>query len=1607
MNAVAPMLDEFEYSAENLFSDQDWQDIIDRVLYVNLDTAGCDMIDIILRQIENALLHKSTDKHVQNMFERKPGQHANFETLQPELKRLYRWQSNDQAGFSNRQKIDGIWQINLWGNEMWLFVEIDGEDKHKQPRVTAKKMWQDVVAGRLNTDQTSVATMRVNLDCVKDKGDVFGAKNVDEQFVYTCIKEIVYSCTHVIVEWIIYNCRERKQRNFKLSSNLQKIIGFDNKTQYDMHFFVGEFYMNVPPVMANAANYPLDKKATLAEQAVMVRSRATRVDCSGTNYARQRNHFKKKDVTFTDKNYRDCTSFNSKVEGRFYVENCLKLQCTCQLRKGQLSKRNGALINYIFVPRVDRQQCHKAVTNVWNKIQDKRTQTGVQLNEQQIQVIVDSEFKGIQGMWYLQDIYDFIDVIKAQWGDYCLHYLKPIFDGGFDPNPNRSTNGQRGANTPVKSIHAQDYLDPRQQDATNTLFNPIEQFFPDVWDSNKKITVQPNNNQYQDICYMVYDYIIEPWMAALENMYHSLIAETLWHITTQGRQGYINNFNKIISRFRRMHFRNQLGIQSRRNLDHAQPISKTGNLRDRLFREFDPQDDVRKRGPGDPDPIKETLDQKLQEYLNENFKADINLVFCRMVQCTNKLALHQLATTYVNGNARIDDILQSFSIGSQSEIMFMLKTIAGDVKIMLNTADLTNTFDDVDPSTNSWRDTDNLKLLLIKYEYPPDAGTVDCIDLSLLFKYKTTQTTEDETFPLQDDQTSLVLTLQQLACMVHKHRFYTQIDFFNGRFKNDEAVHNRNPTTATILNFISDPNLPQRTTEWINSFQNTPPHPEEKWDATLFQDSILRTMRNLLTRQNECATEILWDPKPEDDAKRNPRTIREAFSLKSDNIDAYWLPFVFYTKMHHVAQAAVVSTIDPTDDTNRQRGIWLLQQEPLMADGADIPSVDGCAFWYTLDEPNTENEVRLSEDIVRGYMYYQCLRSFILNVDFDQTALHVTVTDMQDKYMDSIDHLIDEKVLPGPVKTACTDILNATPKGVLWGDKLNYTQQPNQARQCEGQPFWQMKPYSKRTVTDKENEQYFKDKLPRFITLLQLHLGAVMGNLEAVMKTHMLDKIFNDRYNMTRDSEYNLASIFQLGFLKTLDDNRCFLPCDLETGWKPDVLREISLYRRAQDSSRSSIQYQQRSRTVLLPQEPTVQLCSHYVCLRDYGMLRQNKFRQRIWRNRERSSDGFLYVPIRETKQDITDTDHWQRVVVFFPNDQATINNIMTKSGVMVRACIIQRIRQENTRTKTQLIHPIDFFLTDYEPTSKDLGTVRAWLLGDDAYKVQEWSEKCTSYYLDNGMPSKLERDNFAAMANAQDGKTQTTPNDMQTTTEKHNTQIYLYTKPETKDKSSVMTEDQDMWQNVVKWAGFSRQNKLEDLKSGLYWDAYDDIEKRRNTFINRFFDPDSNLNKDHYQNRICPHAEPGHKCPTITKWKQDHPGMLPEVDDAFKDMTVCQYFWQHPKTCTEATTGTHRRTFNWTTRQQQDSTTENSWGMSWKWKYMSITLLQNFMSRFACHAGVWYQITNMMQYCTAPDTPSIHFPATLQNMWLTPEAKEFMKDFTKNAILIDLLPNT
>ena len=98
MSTATPVINSEDLSVEQIFTDEDWQDILDRILYINLDTAGVDMVDIILRQIENALRRKDDDDGVQNIFTRLAASNGKFGKIIPELENLYQFESTDQAG---------------------------------------------------------------------------------------------------------------------------------------------------------------------------------------------------------------------------------------------------------------------------------------------------------------------------------------------------------------------------------------------------------------------------------------------------------------------------------------------------------------------------------------------------------------------------------------------------------------------------------------------------------------------------------------------------------------------------------------------------------------------------------------------------------------------------------------------------------------------------------------------------------------------------------------------------------------------------------------------------------------------------------------------------------------------------------------------------------------------------------------------------------------------------------------------------------------------------------------------------------------------------------------------------------------------------------------------------------------------------------------------------------------------------------------------------------------------------------------------------------------------------------------------------------------------
>ena len=317
---------------------------------------------------------------------------------------------------------------------------------------------------------------------------------------------------------------------------------------------------------------------------------------NGDDAARERNQFQvsKMKKPFTEKFIRDCSSFEHRLNGEFFQHPaCLKMSCDCQLRKGLITT-HGANVHYVFVPRVNQQEIDKAIDDINQMVITGTTQQVTVVvnggNVRRNRLITDNDIQSrilpimqkVKGMWYLQDIYDFLTKIHSRWGDNWLVLLRPIFDVGNDVNPDKrdDANVVGGANpqTPPKSVHDVDYWG-------NTLRpTPLQEkrrkyFWPATFMQSKTVkwgrgNPQQTNGNTREY-FLVYDYIIEPWMAAMLNMHQAIINNTKWHCSPAT---HINEFNKKITKFKRMYFRHQLGLQNRASLRTIQPMVNGGNL---------------------------------------------------------------------------------------------------------------------------------------------------------------------------------------------------------------------------------------------------------------------------------------------------------------------------------------------------------------------------------------------------------------------------------------------------------------------------------------------------------------------------------------------------------------------------------------------------------------------------------------------------------------------------------------------------------------------------------------------------------------------------------------------------------------------------------------------------------------------------------------------------------------------------------------------------------------------------------------------------------------------------------------------------------------------
>lgn len=604
-----------------IISQIDKVDLMQKLLTMALDEFGVEVMDKVLV----AITYHLNSKQVSAKHLRLSKQSQNIYTI-PEfhsIRNMWPWGHTDQTGYSNIQKPDATYKLTVNDNVMFLFAEIDGTNKDKEPQRTAQKLWQDVTFGRVRDNKMSVATVRMNLMSMRrdnssvenTEASLSGARKAPLRTseVYKWMVEIIQSCVYVVAHWIGHNCRAEQ----KASSPWSKTVSVDYRHVYDMHFFVGAFQTNFSSFCSSGNPIPenkrLDATNALTKQQVL--------DPDGI----LRTIAKRNVKAASDSKYRPTAPHEDIIkdlgqDGVTWDDVCLMIHTPTLVHHGEIDTQ-GAPIHYMFVQRVLQKEIDTAV------VRASSANT----------TAITSFFAKIEGMWYLQDMIHFLRRAQSQWGENFDEKLKYVLDG----------NGKQKAVPQALKIYLPD------------SWNNVEEDFGGA-------------KAYQR--FNVYDSILAPFVAEQENMYHSLI-DGLSEKPEPSTE-YINNMKDILNKMKEKFNRHQINPPSRKQEMH-QKLVPGSNLKTRIVMDY--------ASPAAQESY--PLDPQLVITLTD-FNSDYMECFCRMVQCCTYLSLHQLAENYLQGLQvqEVDRFLSAFSVGVQSEIRYMLRTIGSQhAKIMSNT----------------------------------------------------------------------------------------------------------------------------------------------------------------------------------------------------------------------------------------------------------------------------------------------------------------------------------------------------------------------------------------------------------------------------------------------------------------------------------------------------------------------------------------------------------------------------------------------------------------------------------------------------------------------------------------------------------------------------------------------------------------------------------------------------------------------------------------------------------------------------------------------------------------------------------------------------------
>tara|TARA_B100001758_G_scaffold205853_1_gene186299 strand:- start:1469 stop:6016 length:4548 start_codon:yes stop_codon:yes gene_type:complete len=1081
------------------------EEVVNELLRRDMTTNGLSMMELVMKNVTIFFRKGGYDIHYEKLMS-EPKSIADIEAF-AEVADLWRWKSVDQACFSNDQIPGQVYRILFEGVTMYLFVEIDTDDPNTQPQTTAMKLWQDVTFGRVNNERegVSVATIRVNMGTAKK--DQFPAYYASDDVnrnlmypgqIYTWVLDLARASVYTVGNFIVHNFSEDEKKKRKHQSAWTKVIGSsDAKNVYDLHFLIGDYEGKFPSRCFTGRPIPPTKTIDEVEARLNKVLGSINVQPGGQPSRNYMEHTPD-DEEIQKQSYRPICRHNNKLQlpvgpaGRpnpVDRDKCLQFEMYTDVHVGK-TENYGATLNYFFVRRVNWGDIEAAVLKVGQIYRgyDTRIQNAANPAAQAALIfdrreeIITVFKRKVRGAWYLQDMQHFLTFAKEEWQGLLF---EDIIDVLFDSD--------NVIQTLLQNLIGIDYI-------------------PDTWhkiqedDSATNIPPQAPPGPYtrKELNFWVYDQILEPFVAEMENIYHRIIynevGQELRFPTDE--QTHWLDMNARLLQLKEEYESNQLMVRTRENNGITQELPakfKKMNLRDCLLLAIKEKSKVK-------------LEPDLERYLAK-YKSEYMAVFCRLVQCHSLIALHELANKYQVEHYKemIETALDSFGLTVQSEILFMLNEVAKESSIVFKT-----------------KPNSQIKVAVVKRARKPfwirrfrggyTFGTAD--DPTHLTDVAIPLTNPPGYIPELDDH---LRTLESERIIYWK--CLTQQDFYKGLPRNDGA------------GIVGDPNE-YKLMDIYRQFKVRNP------GILQVDDYVRDRMREIYSVGGEGFVQTV--------SNTYFTNIKRLFSMTLKVEDGTAMPLLFYTRIYFACRHIVFASLIARDGLARYP--YRLWQEPRERHRDGLPSDE--FMRVTLRENNRRNDVEMTKNVAKALMYTECicLLFHVLNPDNNQL----------DRDFGGLLHFINTEIEEIKLNTNIVEIATITrPDDARVGEAMTLPDGINTSRTMRKLLYYprladaDLRRFlvARDRPLDRENHKTTRiyygshanamnnldnimNNLNVLVLLMKLHCNAIMAEIEIQIKNPMIlhltrkfsredepegnldvsiDDIFNDDQNTSRN----------------------------------------------------------------------------------------------------------------------------------------------------------------------------------------------------------------------------------------------------------------------------------------------------------------------------------------------------------------------------------------------------------------------------------------------------------------------------------------------------------